>query len=100
MNDLGTMTQERWDVLSPAERVRMRDVSDLIPDLIGHEGERICALYPATDGYAQWSQRYYVGMSRGWKPVHIQLSYRNSKDGPPVYWPAGTTFCIISKPAR
>jgi hypothetical protein len=82
---------------SPAERDAVRDLSGLISQLIGLEGERIEAHYPAADGFAAWSQRFYIGISTGLRPCHLQLSCRNSKDGPQVYRPPGTTFRQIGK---
>jgi hypothetical protein len=96
MSDLSTMTLAKWDRLTPAEQDKLRDLSGLIVELTGKEGERIEARYPAIDGFPGWSQRFYVGRSTGWRPCH-QISQRNQIDGPPVYWPPGTTFRQLGK---
>jgi hypothetical protein len=97
MTDLSTMTEAKWDRLTPAEQGKLRDLSGLIPELRGKEGERIEVHYPPLDGFPAWSQRFYVGRSTGWKPCHIQISRRDTTGGPEVYWPPGTTFRQLGK---
>jgi len=82
-----TMTQQIWDTMTPAQKDAARDLSGLIPALIGLEGWRIEAAYP--DGS---KARYYVGRSTGWRPCHLEVKTRRSFGGGSVYWPEGTKF--------
>jgi hypothetical protein len=58
MTDLSTMTHAKWDRLTPAEQDKLRDLSGLIPELRGKEGERIEVHYPPLDGFPAWSHRF------------------------------------------
>ena len=93
--DLTDMTQARWDRMSPAEKTKARDNSDLIPELIGLEGWKIEAAYP--DGT---KRRFILGKSTGWRPCHLEIATQRSSGGSPVYWPKGTTFTKIRRMDR
>lgn len=73
-----TMTQERWQSLTPAQRDEQRDNSDLLPQLVGLEGWRVEVV--DHDGE---TRRFYVGRSTGWKPVHLEVKTRRSMGGGP-----------------
>ena len=81
------MTQQIWNSMTPAQKDAARDLSELVPELIGQEGWRIEVTYPSGTKH-----RYYVSRSTGWRPCHIEVANRRSMGGPSVYWPAGTTF--------
>lgn len=87
-----TMTQTIWDAMTPAQRDAARDLSGLVPELVGLEGWRIEATYPEGD-----KKRYYVSRSNGWRPCHIEVLNRRSFGGAQVWWPAGTTFRKLYK---
>jgi hypothetical protein len=53
-----------------------KDLSDLSPQLIGLEGWRVEAI--TTYGEIR---RFYVGMSTGWRPVHLEVHNRRSRGG-------------------
>lgn len=74
---LKDMTQARWDRLSPAERHAMRDMSGLTPQLRGLEGRRV----EVTTLYGE-TRRFWVGMSTGWRPCHIERKTTRSLGGP------------------
>jgi hypothetical protein len=71
-----TMTQEKWDSLSPAEREKVRDLSDLNPQLTPYVGWRVEVV---TD-YGE-TRRFIVGCSTGWKPIYLEILRRNSHGG-------------------
>ena len=81
------MTQAIWNSMTPAQKDAERDLSGLVPALVGVEGWRIEATYP--DGT---KARYYVSRSTGWRPCHIEVSRRGAFGGGQVWWPEGTTF--------
>jgi hypothetical protein len=81
------MDQKTWDIMTPSQKDKERDLSDLVSELIGLEGWRLEASYP--DGT---KARFYLSRSTGWRPCHIQVSRRSSFGGPQLYWPTGTTF--------
>jgi len=60
--------------------------ADLTPALLGLLGERVQVVYP--DGE---ERRFYVGMSTGWYPCHVEILRRTSHGGSAVYFPAGAT---------
>lgn len=63
----GTMTAQLWRGIGYGQRDRVRDKSDLCPELRGLEGCRIeCEHYGER-------VRFQVGISTGWKPGHIRL---------------------------
>ena len=56
-----------------------KDLSDLNPQLIGLEGWRVEAT--TTHNY---TTRFIVGKSTGWKPVHLEILTRRSLGGIPA----------------
>jgi hypothetical protein len=70
------MTQERWNSLSPAEREQQRDDSCLTDQLRGLEGWRV----EVVTTYGE-TRRFIVGRSTGWKPIHLEVSRRDSMGG-------------------
>lgn len=52
---------------------------ELCPQLVGLEGSRV----EIVDAYGE-KRRFYVGMSTGWIPCHIELAKINSTGGFPV----------------
>jgi hypothetical protein len=77
MATLEGMTQARWDALSPDERDALRSDAGLTPQLVGLEGWRV----EVVTTYGE-TRRFYVGRSTGWKPIHIEVSRRDSFGGP------------------
>jgi hypothetical protein len=71
-----TMTWDKWQRMPETERVKVRDLSDLSPQLIGLEGWRVEAV---TD-YGE-TRRFIVGKSTGWKPIHLEVANRRSTGG-------------------
>lgn len=81
----GTMTQERWNAMTPAQRDAARDNSDLTPQLIGLEGWRVEVLAPDRSTVSGFKpRRFIVGRSTGWKPCHLEISTRRSFGGSPA----------------
>lgn len=70
------MTQDRWDSLSADERDRLRDDSNLTPQLVELEGWRV----EVEDHYGK-VRRFIVGVSTGWRPIHLEISRRNAYGG-------------------
>jgi len=71
-----SMTQAKWDSLSPSDREQLRDNSDLSSQLVGLEG---WCVEVVTD-YDE-KRRFIVGKSTGWRPCHLEISRRNSYGG-------------------
>lgn len=73
---LENMTQEKWNVMTPAQKEAVRDYSDLSPQLRGLEGYRV-------EVETTWGEkrRFIVGRSTGWKPCHLEISRRNALGG-------------------
>jgi hypothetical protein len=76
MTTLDGMTSEQWDSMSTAERERIRDYSGLSPQLKGLEHKRV----EVVDDYGE-TRRFYVGMSTGWRPRHLEIKTRRSFGG-------------------
>lgn len=76
---LRDMTQERWNLLSNAQREAMRDNSHLSPQLIGLEGWRV----EAVDIYGE-RRRFIVGKSTGWRPCHLEIKTARATCGDPA----------------
>ena len=74
---MSTMTQARWDSMTPWKRDELRDESGLTPELVGLEGWRVEVTIQNGDSY-----RFIVGRSTGWRPCHIELARRDSSGGP------------------
>lgn len=66
--NLRDMTQERWNLLSNAQREAMRDNSHLSPQLTGLEGWRV----EVVDIHGE-RRRFIVGKSTGWRPCHLEI---------------------------
>ena len=73
------MTQAKWNALPPADREGLRDSSDLTPQLIGLEGQRVEVVSIHGD-----TRRFIVGKSTGWKPCHLEVKTRRSLGGGPA----------------
>lgn len=71
------MTQEKWNSLSTIEREKVRDYSDLSPQLKGLQGYRVEVV---TD-YDE-KRRFIVGQSTGWRPCSLEVNNRRSMGGP------------------
>lgn len=74
--NLDTMTQDKWNALSPAEKEVLRDNRDLTKQLIGLEGK--CVEVVTTYGE---KRRFNVGKSTGWIPCHLELHNKSSRSG-------------------
>lgn len=74
---MDTMTQARWNAMTPAEKAATRDLSGLSPQLIGLEGWRVEVT--RTDGE---KARFNVGRSTGWRPCHLEVYNRRDLGGP------------------
>jgi hypothetical protein len=57
-----------------------RAKSELIPEFIGREGERV----EVQDKHGN-KRRFYIGKSTGVIPIHLEISKSNSTGGPAVY---------------
>lgn len=66
---LADMTQDKWDKLTPAERARLADNSELHPMLIGLEGKRVTISPPREYGRST----FIVGKTTGWRPAHLAM---------------------------
>lgn len=53
-----------------------RSKSELIPEFIGHEGERV----EVVTSYGE-TERFYIGKSTGFIPVHLEIKKSNSSGG-------------------
>jgi hypothetical protein len=76
---LDGMTYDRWRTLSEAERVRLRDLSGLHPQLVGLEGWRVEVVDADGD-----THRFIVGRSTGWRPCSLEIKTRRSFGGDPA----------------
>lgn len=70
------MTWETWRDMPEHKRAKLRDLSDLTPELIGLEGRRV----EVVDKWGE-KRRFYVGRSSGWKPIHIEVKRIDSTGG-------------------
>lgn len=66
---------------------------ELEPRLVGLEGYRI----EVRDDSTGHKERFWVGRSCGWIPVHIALHNTRSIGGPVAYVPEGATIQIIRR---
>lgn len=57
-----------------------RSNSELIPEFIGHEGERVEVITKGGE-----KLRYYIGKSTGFIPIHLMIMKSNSSGGGGVY---------------
>lgn len=74
--NLNGMTQERWNLLTPHKKDKLRDNSDLIPALVGWEGW--CVEVVDHEGE---TRRFIIGRSTGWKPIHLEIKTKRSRGG-------------------
>lgn len=74
------MDHTQWAAMSPAEREKARDNSDLTPALKGLEGWRV-EVVDAEGG----RRRFIVGRSTGWRPCHLELHNIRSMGGFPAW---------------
>lgn len=73
------MTWEQWQTLSSTEREAIRDYSKLTPQLKGLEGKRV----EVVTTYGE-TRRFWVGMSTGWTPIHLEVHNTRSTGGGPA----------------
>ena len=73
---LDGMTQEKWNSIPKYEREKIRDLSDLSPQLLGLEGWRV-----EVETHYGEIRRFIVSRSTGWKPIHIEVHNRSSSGG-------------------
>ena len=64
--------------------------AELKPALIGLEHQRVEVTLP--DGS---KNRFTVGKSTGWLPIHLEIKRRDSKGGGAVYLPDGATVRVL-----
>lgn len=69
------MNYPHWKGLPQYVREAARDTSELCPELVGLEGYRV----EVTQYGAR--RRFNVGMSTGWRPIHIALHNVRSTGG-------------------
>lgn len=70
------MDQKTWDDATDAQREAARDLGALTPQLIGLEGWRV----EVETTYGE-TRRFIVGLSTGWKPIHLEVATRRSMGG-------------------
>ena len=70
------MDYELWQKMPEIERAKVRDLSDLSPQLCGYEGARV----EVVDKWGQ-KRRFWVGRSTGWKPCHLEVKTIRSLGG-------------------
>lgn len=70
------MEYKTWQALPESEKAKVRDLSDLTPQLTGLEGWRV----EVVTTYGE-TRRFIVGKSTGWKPCHLEIARRDSTGG-------------------
>jgi hypothetical protein len=70
------MDQATWNTLSPHERATRRDLSNLSPQLTAWKGWRVEVVDTSGE-----KRRFIVGVSTGWKPIHLEIKTRRSMGG-------------------
>lgn len=63
---------------------------ELVPELVRYERRRVEVTYP--DGQ---KNRFIVGVSTGFIPVHLEIKTRRSKGGSQVYFPTGSSVRLV-----
>lgn len=86
-----TMTPEKWNAMTTAERDAARSSARLSPQLVGMEGWRVEV--EDEDGVVR---RFIVSRSSGWEPCHLEIKRRNSIGG----YPAARTYRRVTRLAR
>jgi hypothetical protein len=66
---LKDMTQEKWNALTPAQRAKMADTSDLHPLLSTYVGQKV-RVFPTR---AFGASTFRVGKTTGWRPVLLAM---------------------------
>lgn len=70
------MTDEVWRRLTEVERCKLRDLSGLTTQLIPYHGARV----EVVTTYGE-TRRFWVGMSTGWRPCHLEIHNTRSTGG-------------------
>lgn len=70
------MNAAQWSIMSEAERGKVRDLTELSPQLCGLEGWRV----EVITNYGE-TRRFIVGKSTGWIPCHLEVCNRRSHGG-------------------
>lgn len=73
---LEDMTWDKWSKMTPAQKESLKDYSGLSPQLRGLEGYRVEVVTTYDE-----KRRFIVGRSTGWRPIHLEISRRNSMGG-------------------
>ena len=73
------MDQTTWNSMSHEAREKVRDNSNLSPQLIGLERMRV----EVETTYGE-TRRFWVGKSTGWKPIHLEVKTTRSLGGDPA----------------
>lgn len=73
------MFTEYHKILEVMRKSGKRYDCDLFKPFVGHEGERVEVVYSWGE-----TERFYIGKTTGFIPVHIGLKRRNSWGGDPV----------------
>lgn len=68
----------------------VRCTVELVPELVRYERRRVEVTYPDGD-----KNRFIVGVSTGFIPVHLEIKTRRSTGGSQVYFPAGSTVRLV-----
>ncbi len=76
MDKLEGKTQAKWDSLSHSEKEKIRDYSNLSPQLMGYIGYRV----EVETTYGE-KRRFIVGQSTGWRPINLEINNRRSLGG-------------------
>lgn len=63
------MTQDLWNLLSPAQKATRTDWSDINPQLRPYIGSKVRVTPPRPHGLST----FRVGKSTGWKPVLLAM---------------------------
>lgn len=66
-----------------------RCTANLTPALSRYEGQRV------EVAYGDYKQRFWVGKSTGWMPIHLEVLTRRSFGGGAAYVPEGATVRLI-----
>lgn len=83
------MTQEKWDKLTPAMRLKMRDMSEVHPLLHTYLGQKVKVTPKREFG----PSTFRVGITTGWRPV--LLAMRSGANGSSDIVSAGEIFSSI-----
>ncbi len=73
------MTWDKWVRLPERERDRLRDTSDLQPQLAPYRGARV-----EVEDDGGRIRRFWVGQSTGWKPCTLEVHNARSRGGIPA----------------